>query len=44
MIVPLTYFIEKPVLNWTCHTTAHIGSVSTMSGVELPYGTGLESR
>jgi hypothetical protein len=28
MIVPLAYFIEKPVLNWTCQNTAQIDSIS----------------
>jgi hypothetical protein len=28
MIVPLTYFIEKPVLNWTYQSTEQIGSIS----------------
>jgi hypothetical protein len=39
MTVPLTYFIEKPVLNWTCQSTEQICSISlraTVSGVELP--------
>jgi hypothetical protein len=43
MIVPLTYFIEKPFLNWTCQNTAQIGSISL--GIDdvwdrIAYGTG----
>ena len=43
MIVPLTYFIEKPFLNWTRQNTEQIGSISLRVDdvwVELPYGTG----
>jgi hypothetical protein len=39
MTVPLTYFIDKPVLNWTCQSTEQTCSISlraTVSGVELP--------
>jgi hypothetical protein len=41
MIGPLTYLIDKPVLNWTCQNIAQIGSISLRVDdlwAELPYG------
>jgi len=36
MTVPLSYFIEKPVLIWTCQNTAQIRSISL--GVDDVWG------
>ena len=38
MIVPLTYFIEKPFQNWTRETTALVGSVMIYVDYTAPVG------
>ena len=38
MIVPLTYFIEKPFQNWTRETSALIGSVMLYLDYRAPVG------
>ncbi|MGC1868824.1 MAG: mechanosensitive ion channel domain-containing protein [Pseudolabrys sp.] len=38
LIVPLTYFIEKPFQNWTRDTSALIGNVMLLRGLRRPGG------
>ena len=36
MIVPLSYFIEKPFQNWTHETSAQIGTVFIRTDYTVP--------